>query len=168
MSDFLYKSYARHPRFYSFRALGFLQFSLEHSLEKLFFYGSNCKIPGHFEDIPLQQRLRGFTARWLRGYRATWLHGDRAMGLCFYVATQLTLTPTHSPTLNLNPNVTQTQTPGVRGFVATRGVIALKWLGILCSPVATVIGDGYIFKMVWHSAVKPFHVSLMSVLHLYD
>ena len=29
---FLNKSYAGHPRFYRFRALGFLQFSLEHSL----------------------------------------------------------------------------------------------------------------------------------------
>ena len=29
------KSYAGHPRFYSFRALGSLQFSLEHSLEYL-------------------------------------------------------------------------------------------------------------------------------------
>ena len=29
------KSYARHPRFYSFRALGSLQFSLEHSLGNL-------------------------------------------------------------------------------------------------------------------------------------
>lgn len=95
-----------------------------------------------------------------------WLHGDGTMGLRFYVATQLTLTPTHSPTLNLNPYVTQT--PGVCGYVASRGVIASKWPGILRSPVATVIGDGYIFEMAWHSAVKPFHVSLMSVLHLYD
>ena len=33
ISDFSYKSYAGHHRFYSFRALGSLQFSLEHSLE---------------------------------------------------------------------------------------------------------------------------------------
>ena len=32
ISDFSYKSYAGHPRFYSFRALGSLQFSLEHVL----------------------------------------------------------------------------------------------------------------------------------------
>ena len=32
MSDFSYKSYSGYPRFYSFRALGSLQFSLEHSL----------------------------------------------------------------------------------------------------------------------------------------
>ena len=32
ISDFSYKSYAGHPGFYSFRALGSLQFSLEHSL----------------------------------------------------------------------------------------------------------------------------------------
>ena len=30
---FFIQSYAGHPRFYSFRALGSLQFSLEHSLE---------------------------------------------------------------------------------------------------------------------------------------
>ena len=32
ISDFLYKAYAGHPRVYSLRALGFLQFSLEQSL----------------------------------------------------------------------------------------------------------------------------------------
>ena len=32
ISDFSYKSYAGHPWFYSFRALGSLQFSLEHIL----------------------------------------------------------------------------------------------------------------------------------------
>lgn len=88
------------------------------------------------------------------------------MGLRFYMAMQLTLTLT--PTLNLNPNVTQTKTPGVRSYVATPGVIASKWPGIQRSTVATVTRDGYIFEMAWHSAVKPFHVSLMSVLHLYD
>ena len=31
--DFSYKSYAGHPRFYSFKALRSLQFSLEHSLD---------------------------------------------------------------------------------------------------------------------------------------
>ena len=30
-----YKSYAEHPRFYRFRALGSLQFTLEHSLESM-------------------------------------------------------------------------------------------------------------------------------------
>ena len=34
MSDFSYKSYAGHSGFYRFRALGSLQFSLEHSLGK--------------------------------------------------------------------------------------------------------------------------------------
>ena len=33
---FSYKSYAGHPRFYSSRAMGFLQFSLEHSLKCVF------------------------------------------------------------------------------------------------------------------------------------
>lgn len=46
---------------------------------------------------------------------------------------------------NANPNtnpdiltltVTQTQTHGARGYVATRGVTALKWPGILHSPIA--------------------------------
>ena len=105
-------------------------------------------------------------ATWLQGNVVTWRWDYGAALLRGYAAAQLTLTPTHSPTLNLNPNVTQT--PGVCGYVATQGVIASKWPGILRSPVATVIRDGYIFEMAWHSAVKPFHVSLMSVLHLYD
>ena len=35
IKDLLYKSYTGHPRFYMFRALGSLQFSLEHSLGML-------------------------------------------------------------------------------------------------------------------------------------
>ena len=33
LENLSYKSYAGHPRFYSFRALGSLQFSLDHSLD---------------------------------------------------------------------------------------------------------------------------------------
>ena len=51
-----YKSYAEHPRFYRFRALGSLQFILEHSLESMKIYNplSRTANQGHIFPVSRQ------------------------------------------------------------------------------------------------------------------